>query len=280
MIMQRVCGALRLRSAPSKVRAVIQGAGIGISETILLFCGGLLAGIINVIVGGAGFMTFPLLMAAGMTEIEANASNFVAVLPANLVGTFVYRKELKSVQKHLGLRLFMAAFGGLIGSLILTLTGQASFQSAVPWLLLFATTTFAVGPRLKAKIETYPQFDRSQWVWLQLTLEFCVYVYSGYFGLGMGIILFAIYGIFSQMTLHQGNAVRNITTSLSSLVAIAIFIHSGLIRWVPSLIMMSGAVVGGFIAVHIAKRLPAAWVRMAILAWAVALTGLAFYRCL
>jgi hypothetical protein len=63
-------------------------------------------------------------------------------------------------------------------------------------------------------------------------------------------------------------------------VAIAIFIHSGLIRWVPSLIMMSGAVVGGFIAVHIAKRLPAAWVRMAILAWAVALTGLAFYRCL
>jgi uncharacterized membrane protein YfcA len=253
---------------------------MGISETILLFCGGLLAGIINVIVGGAGFMTFPLLMAAGMTEIEANASNFVAVLPANLVGTFVYRKELKSVQKHLGLRLFMAAFGGLIGSLILTLTGQASFQSAVPWLLLFATTTFAVGPRLKAKIETYPQFDRSQWVWLQLTLEFCVYVYSGYFGLGMGIILFAIYGIFSQMTLHQGNAVRNITTSLSSLVAIAIFIHSGLIRWVPSLIMMSGAVVGGFIAVHIAKRLPAAWVRMAILAWAVALTGLAFYRCL
>ena len=278
--MQRVCGALRLRSAPSKVRAVIQGAGMGISETILLFCGGLLAGIINVIVGGAGFMTFPLLMAAGMTEIEANASNFVAVLPANLVGTFVYRKELKSVQKHLGLRLFMAAFGGLIGSLILTLTGQASFQSAVPWLLLFATTTFAVGPRLKAKIETYPQFDRSQWVWLQLTLEFCVYIYSGYFGLGMGIILFAIYGIFSQMTLHQGNAVRNITTSLSSLVAIAIFIHSGLIRWVPSLIMMSGAVVGGFIAVHIAKSLPAAWVRMAILAWAIALTGLAFFRCL
>ena len=278
--MQRVCGTLRLSSAPSKVRTVIQGAGMGISETILLFCGGLLAGIINVIVGGAGFMTFPLLMAAGMTEIEANASNFVAVLPANLVGTFVYRKELKSVQKNLGLRLFMAAFGGRIGSLILTLTGQASFQSAVPWLLLFATTTFAVGPRLKAKIETYPQFDRSQWVWLQLTLEFCVYIYSGYFGLGMGIILFAIYGIFSQMTLHQGNAVRNITTSLSSLVAIAIFIHSGLIRWVPSLIMMSGAVVGGFIAVHIAKSLPAAWVRMAILAWAIALTGLAFYRCL
>ena len=98
---------------------------MGIGEVILLFCGGLLAGIINVIVGGAGFMTFPLLMAAGMTEIEANASNFVAVLPANLVGTYLYRNELKSVRKHLGLRLFMSALGGLMGSLILTLTGQA-----------------------------------------------------------------------------------------------------------------------------------------------------------
>ena len=280
MVLQRGSGALRPRATPSIAHKVNQGAGMGTSETTLLFCGGLLAGIINVIVGDAGFMTFPLLMAAGMTEIEANASNFVAVLPANLVGTYLYRKELKSVRKHLGLRLFMAACGGLIGSLILTLTGQSSFQSAVPWLLLFATTTFAIGPRLKAKIETYPQFDRSQWVWLQLTLEFCVYVYSGYFGLGMGIILFAIYGIFSQMTLHQGNAVRNITTSLSSLVAIAIFIHSGLIRWLPSLIMMSGAVAGGFIAVHIAIRLPATWVRLAILAWAVGLTGLAFYRYL
>jgi uncharacterized membrane protein YfcA len=260
--------------------ARIQGAAMGIGEVILLFCGGLLAGIINVIVGGAGFMTFPLLMAAGMTEIEANASNFVAVLPANLVGTYLYRNELKSVRKHLGLRLFMSALGGLMGSLILTLTGQASFQTAVPWLLLFATTTFALGPRLKAKIESYPQFDRERWVWLQLTLEFCVYIYCGYFGLGMGIILFAIYGIFSQMTLHQGNAVRNITTSLASLVAIVIFIHSGLIRWLPALIMMSGAVAGGFVAVHIAKRLPSAWVRMAILTWAAGLTGLAFYRYL
>jgi uncharacterized membrane protein YfcA len=55
---------------------------------LLLFAGGTLAGVINVIVGGAGFMTFPLLVAAGMSELEANASNFVAVLPANMVGTW------------------------------------------------------------------------------------------------------------------------------------------------------------------------------------------------
>ncbi|RPH73255.1 MAG: sulfite exporter TauE/SafE family protein, partial [Hyphomicrobiales bacterium] len=37
---------------------------------VLLFAGGLLAGLINVMAGGAGFMTFPLLLAAGLSEIE------------------------------------------------------------------------------------------------------------------------------------------------------------------------------------------------------------------
>ena len=251
---------------------------MALHDAILLFAGGVLAGVINVIAGGAGFMTFPLLLAAGMTEVEANASNFVAVLPANIVGTWVYRRELATMQKNLGLRLALSAIGGLIGSLILTHTGQASFQSAIPWLLLFATTTFAIGPRIKAAVEAYPAFNRDNWTWLQLTLEFCVYIYAGYFGLGMGIILFAIYGVFSTMTIHQGNSIRNITTSLSSLVAIAIFIGSGLIRWVPSLIMMSGAIAGGYIAVRAAKRLPATWVRVAILTWAICLTALAFER--
>lgn len=96
----------------------------------------------------------------------------------------------------------------------------------------------------------------------------------------MGIILFAIYGVFSTMSIHQGDAIRNITTSLSSLVAIAIFIGSGIIRWMPPLIMMSGAIVGGYIALHIARRLPAAYVRVAMLSWAICLTALAFHRYL
>ena len=181
------------------------------TEIILLFAGGLLAGFINVLAGGAGFMTFPLLLAAGMTEIEANASNFVAVLPANVVGTHVYRRELAKVKKHLGLRLFLAAAGGVLGSWILITTGQESFQRVIPWLLLFATLSFGLGPWIKLKLERDFAFDGSRWSWLSFTLEFLVYVYGGYFGLGMGIMLFAIQSIFSQMTIHQANALRNIT---------------------------------------------------------------------
>lgn len=249
-----------------------------ITEILLLFAGGVLAGVINVLAGGAGFMTFPLLLAAGMTEIEANASNFVAVLPANVVGTFVYRRQLTSVRQHLGLRLALAAAGGIIGSWILVETGQAAFQLAIPWLLTFATLAFALGPSIKQKLERDFAFDGSRWLWLSLLLEFLVYVYGGYFGLGMGIVLFAIHSVFTSMTIHQSNAIRNITIMLMTLISIAIFAQAGVIRWVPSLIMMMGAIVGGYFCAKVAMRVQPHYVRRGILVWAVCLTALSFWR--
>lgn len=257
---------------------VYAGSVLEITQILLLFAGGLLAGFINVMAGGAGFMTFPLLLAAGMSEIEANASNFVAVLPANVVGTAVYRHELKSVRKHLGFRLVLAAAGGVIGSWILIATGEAAFELVIPWLLLFATLSFALGPAIKLKLERDFAFDGSRWLWLSFLLEFAVFVYGGYFGLGMGIVMFAIYSIFSQMTIHQANAIRNVTITLMTLISIAIFAQAGVIRWVPSLIMMTGAMTGGYFTAKVARGIPHEIVRRGILVWAVCLTALAFWH--
>lgn len=250
-----------------------------LSEVLLLLSGGLLAGVINVIVGGAGFLTFPLLLAAGMTEVQANASNFVAVLPANLVGSFIYRRELGAIP-HLPLRLGIAATGGTLGALLLILTGEASFKAAIPWLLLFATTAFALGPVIRSRIQGHAGGEGTRHTPLLLACESLVYLYSGYFGLGMGIILFALYGIFTPMTLHEGNAVRNVTTSVSSLMAIGLFIHNGLIDWGPALVMMGGAIAGGTVALRLARKIPAAAIRKGILGWAGVLTAVAFWRYL
>jgi uncharacterized membrane protein YfcA len=251
---------------------------VSITEFFLLFGGGIVAGLINVMAGGAGFMTFPLLVAAGMSEIEANASNFVAVLPANVVGSYVYRAELASVRRHLGLRLGLAAVGGVIGSGILILTGEAAFQTAIHWLLLFATLSFALGPWLKRKLERDFAFDGQRWLWLSFLLEFLVYVYGGYFGLGMGIVMFAIYAVFSHMSIHQANAIRNVTITLMTVLSILIFAQAGIIRWLPSLVMMAGAVCGGYVAARVARRLDPIVVRRGITAWTICLTAVAFWR--
>jgi uncharacterized membrane protein YfcA len=245
---------------------------------LLLFGGGILGGTINVLAGGAGFMTFPLLIAAGLTEKEANAANFVALLPANIVGTLVYRHELKDVRRHLLTRLVLAAVGGAMGSIIFVWQSEASFLAAIPWLLLFATISFAVGPTFKRWLERHNDFDVGNWLWLSFVLEFSVYVYGGYFGLGMGIILLAIHAIFSHMSVHHANALRNVTISLMTVIGIALFAQAGMIRWLPSLIMMAGAVTGGYGMAKLARNLPADKVRLAILGWSIVLTAFSFWR--
>lgn len=244
----------------------------------LLFAGGLLAGVINVMAGGAGFMTFPLLLAAGLTEMEANACNFVALVAPNLVGTWVYRRDLLAVRRHLPLRLLIAGTGGTLGSLLFVRLGEASFHRAIPWLLLFATMSFALGPLIKRGLEKGFAFDGTRWLWLCLVLEFLVYVYGGYFGLGMGIILFALYAIFTTMDMHQSNAVRNVTIALMTVIGIVIFWGSGLVRWLPALTMMAGAASGGYAMARFARAVPQEKIRIGILAWATLLTGFAFWR--
>jgi len=247
---------------------------------LILFAGGILAGMINVLAGGAGFMTFPLLLAAGLTEMQANAANFVALIPANIVGTAVYRRELREVRQHLAIRLVLAAVGGALGSLLFVWLGAESFKIAIPWLLLFATASFGLGPVIKNWLERHQDFDTARWLWLSFLLEFLVYLYGGYFGLGMGIILLAIHSIFSHMSIHHAQALRNATISLMTLIGIVIFASTGIVPWLHSLAMMAGAIVGGYGMAQIARRLPQRIVRNTILAWSIVLTVYAFWRYL
>ena len=251
---------------------------MGWQEIVLLFAGGVLAGCINVLAGGAGFMTFPLLVAAGMSEIEANASNFVALLPANVASLYGYRHELRRPTLRLRPRLALAGIGGACGSLGLLWLGEASFKSAIPWLLTFSTSAFAMAPTIKRWLEHRHNFDGKRWIWLSFILEFIVYVYGGYFGLGMGVVLLALYAMFGHDDIHEANAIRNATIALITLIAIAFFAHAGIIRWLPSLVMMVGAFLGGYLMIKVARIVPQIWVRRGILAWSVGLTAIAFWR--
>jgi uncharacterized membrane protein YfcA len=247
-------------------------------DLVWLFGGGLLAGMINVMAGGAGFMTFPLLIASGLTEMEANACNFVALFPANVMGSWVYRHEVRAVRRHLGLRLALAVVGGAAGSFLFVHLGEASFHAAIPWLLVFATLSFGLGPWIRDRLHAMPSFDAARWLWLSFVLEFVVFVYGGYFGFGMGIILLAIHSIFSRLDIFHANALRNLTVALMTLVSIVIFLAAGLVRWVPATAMMAGAIIGGYGMAQVARRVPQDLVRNVILCWSVVLTGYSFWR--
>ena len=113
---------------------------------------------------------------------------------------------------------------------------------------------------------------------LLYAFEFLICIYGGFFGLGMGIVMLAVYGLLGQEDLNVANAIKNLVVTVVTLIGIALFWRHDLISWVPATIMATGAAIGGFISAKVGHRAPRPILRNGILLWAVTLTGYAFWR--
>lgn len=243
-----------------------------------LFLGGLLAGALNAVAGGSSFVTFPLLLAAGLPPLIANTTNFVALTPANAVALIAYRAELGRVRHRLPGPLVISAVGGILGSALLIWSGEARFERLVPWLILASTVLFAFGTWIKGELQRRSRFIGAEWNRTSLFLMFLLAVYGGYFGAGMGIVLLACLSLFGYDDLHEANAVKNAFITVFSVIGMSIFIAGGLVAWPHALTILAGTIVGGYVGIRSARRIPARTLRLGILAWAIVLTAYSFWR--
>ena len=243
-----------------------------------LFLGGLLAGALNAVAGGSSFVTFPLLLAAGLPPLIANTTNFVALTPANAVALIAYRAELGRLRHRLPGPLAISAVGGILGSILLIWSGEARFERLVPWLILASTVLFGFGTWIKGALKRRSRFVGAEWTRPSLFLLFLLAVYGGYFGAGMGIVLLACLSLFGYDDLHEANAVKNAFISVFSIIGAGLYIASGLIVWSHGLVVVAGTMLGGYAGIPYARRVPERVLRLGILAWAVVLTGYSFWR--
>lgn len=249
---------------------------LNLSHLLLLSASALGAGALNAIAGGGSFLTFPALVWTGLPPIVANATSAVAVSPGYLGSALGFRRELAELPaSRRQAEALICALGGLAGAGLLLVTPARLFSAAVPWLLLFATVLFALGPRLVAARRardasmSAPSSSSASLRAQRLGL-FAVAVYGGYFNGGLGILLMALYTLTGESSLNTANALKNLNSLVLSLLSVAAFAWAGAVAWPQALVMMVAATLGGFIGARLARRLPAAWVRTGVV-----LTGLA-----
>jgi uncharacterized membrane protein YfcA len=244
----------------------------------LLFAGGFVAGGVTAVAGGASFLTFPILLAAGLPPLAANITNWIALTPGNFMALAAYRSELADMRKDIRPHLLVSFGGGALGGLLLLYTGEARFEKAVPWLILTATVFFALGEWIKKRLNTLRDPTRKpsrRWL---LVFEFLLLVYGGYFGAGMGIVLLAALAIAGQHSIHHANAQKNLMTVALSAAGLIIFLPSGHVVWSYALPLFAGAMLGGYSTVRFIKRVPERVVRNAVLVWAITLTAYSFWK--
>jgi uncharacterized membrane protein YfcA len=233
-------------------------------KPILLFLAGVIAGLINAIAGGGTLITFPALIFYGLPSVGANATNTVGVLPGIMSSLWGYRRELASQKRWVWRFTITSLAGGLIGAYLLLHTGENLFRQFVPYLILFATLLFTFSGRISRWLQVEAQVvEKSRHaVALAIAFQFCVAIYGGYFGAGIGIFMLAALAVLGLKDIHEMNALRISLGVMLNAVAAIYFIANGLIFWTEAILLAAGTITGGYAGPYLARAIGVTAVRV------------------
>jgi uncharacterized membrane protein YfcA len=233
-------------------------------DAILLAAAGLAGGIVNALAGGATLITFPAMLAAGLPPVLANASNAVAISPGHLIAALVDKARMPRLDRFLAAEILACGLGGLGGALLLLALPEHLFTAPLPALIAAATALFAAAPRLQAW-STARRADKAPSRAAPLAMLAGASVYGGFFGAGLGVILTAVQAIIEPGDIRAIKALKNLLAASVSVAATAIFIARGTVAWPQTLVMLAGALVGGFAGGHLIRVLPPSVVRWIVI---------------
>jgi uncharacterized membrane protein YfcA len=241
----------------------------------LLFLSAVGAGAMNAMAGGGTLLTFPSLLAAGVSPVMANATNAVALVPGSFTAGWAYRSERGQYGGRLLVYLATASIlGGFVGATLVSVAGDALFRRLVPWLIIGATVLFLIQDPLRrwrerrsGSGEARPALGEGS-LWGLAAAHFVVSVYGGFFGAGMGILMLAELGFVGLTNIHQMNGLKNYGAAFINLTAAVTFVAGGHVLWGLAGLMAVGAIIGGWGGARLAVRIGQSAVR-----WTVVVIG-------
>lgn len=231
----------------------------------LVATAGLVGGGVNAVAGGGTLVSFPALLAAGLSPVTANITSAVGMLSGYAGGSVAYRHELSEQGGRVRSLLPYAVLGGVAGAVLLLVTPDAAFEVVVPYLVLTACALLAVQPRLAVLLARQRHRSPELHWGVRLAVGLGA-VYGSYFGAGLGVLLLAVLGLFVADELQRLNALKGLVSLVVNAVGVAVYLLSGQVSWAYAAILAVTAYVGGTLGVSVARRLPPAVLRAAVIA--------------
>lgn len=223
------------------------------SDGALLVAAGVGAGVVNAVAGGGTLLTFPALLATGLSPVAANATNTLALWPGQLASTWAYRGHLADERRRALALSLPSIAGGLLGALLLLRLPERTFEAIVPWLILFACAVLAFQDALRRLVARAEIGNHPAALWIAQLL---IAVYGGYFGAGIGILMLAAMGILLPSSLQHANALKVLFSLLINGVAALWFLLAGRASVAEAALVAAAGIAGGWAGAHLAQRLP------------------------
>lgn len=222
------------------------------SDLSFLVLAGMIGGVVNVMAGGAKLFVFPMLLAAGLPPLVANATATVGLWPAQLPGVWIFRKSLTEDRQGHILDAIITATGAVVGAMLLYALGEAVFLPMVPAFLVVAVIAILFGDQLsKLGLHMAGRNRAAARAMFLLTG-----IYAGYFGAGYGFLIVAAVFLAGEHSVHLATARKNFI-SLGANTAAAIPLSlTGLVAWDAAVAALIGGLVGGAIGGRVMVYLP------------------------
>lgn len=233
-------------------------------STALLFSAGLVASVVNAAAGGGTLLSFPALLGAGLSPLAANATSTVGLLTGYLASVAGYREDMKQLRGEVVAAVIPSIVGGILGAWLLLALGSKFFADIVPWLLIGSSIILLAQPLVQRIARSSTEARSKPVVFVGVLL---ISIYAGYFGAGVGILFLGAMGLLYGRDLGQVNAIKVFVSMLSNVIAAATFVGlevlhpTGALVWSSAAPLAAGALIGGFVGVRVARRLPPAALR-------------------
>ena len=256
-----------------------------ILNLIFLFVAAFIAGGVNAVAGGGTIFSFSAL-SFSFPMVNANATNAAALWPGSLSSAYAYRKELSANKRLFVILLVPTVLGALAGAVLLVNTSESIFRRLVPFLVLFALFLFAFKDQIMRVVRQgkaipivngEPVLSPLAYVW-GVCFQFFIALYGGYFGAGMGILSLSSFGLMGLRDIHKMNALKNPLVVFINLLATFYFLADGKVIIPMAILMGIGALIGGYVAARLSKRISQSALRTFVIVMGLCVTAWLFYR--
>jgi uncharacterized membrane protein YfcA len=233
------------------------------ADVLTVLVAGFGAGLAMTAAGAGSLVSFPLLLGVGLSPLVANVCNNVGLVAGGVSGSLGFRRELVGHRPLVVRVALTSATGALLGAVLLLVLPAAAFDRVVPFLVIGSATMVGLQPlvarwlRRRARRQGQAPPDAREHMGPRLTgASSLVGVYGGYFGAAQGVLLVAILGLGLDVDLKVVNGLKNIAVLCANLAASVVFVLFGPIDWAVVGLLAVGALAGGWIGAHVARRLP------------------------
>ncbi len=229
-------------------------------QWVLIALAGFGGGAINAAVGSGTLLVYPALTGMGIPPVTANGSNGLGLVAGSITSAWTYRSLWRDRITVLRWPIIAGCVGAFLGAVLVIGLDERVFVAVIPWLVLAATLLVAISPLitrwLRGRRSTTSGLPKLLWPY-----GGAVGIYSGYFGAGQGIVLLALFGIRYDTDIQRANAAKNAFAAAANLVAALVFLATGHVDIAVAGCIALGAIPGGYVGGHWAKRLPDAFLR-------------------